>query len=297
MKNSTYILTALVVLILLVAGGAYAVVHMKDLKQLGLATTTPAVEVSTSHYSCAQGKIDAVFASSSVMLMLPDGSMLTLPQAVSGSGFRYESGTNVFAGKGSDATLTQNGLITYGNCLAGTNTDTNSTAGMKTFTDSGKTFSFSYPEMFTVTGSNAGYTMDWSSGSSQLGLVLAQIQIPKSFQANTNFDDAKFSVGTSADAAAVKNCLTANSASPLKTETVMINGTAFTKLTYSDAAAGNRYDTTSYRAVRNNQCYAIEYTIHYGNIQNYSPDSGVKEFDEAKVQGTLDSIARSFSFL
>jgi membrane-bound inhibitor of C-type lysozyme len=297
MKNSTYILTALVVLILLVAGGAYAIIHMQDLKPQGMATTTPLAEVSTSHYSCAQGKIDAVFASSSVMLVLPDGTMLTLPQAISGSGFRYESGTNVFAGKGSDATLTQNGLVAYGNCLAGTNTDTNSSTGMKTFTDTGKNFSFSYPEAFSVTGSNAGYTMDWSSGSTKLGLILAQIQIPKSLQPNTNFDDAKFSVGTSVDATAIKNCLTANSGSPVKTESATINGTVFTKLTYGDAAAGNRYDTTSYRTVRNNQCYAIEYTIHYGNIQNYSPDSGITEFNEAKVQGTLDSVARSFSLL
>jgi hypothetical protein len=155
---------------------------------------------------------------------------------------------------------------------------------MKTFTDSSGTFRFMYPGMFSLTGSDAGYTNDWSSGSAQLGLVLAQVTIPQSFQPKTNFADARFTVGTSADAAAVKDCLTeTNGSTSQKPVPVTINGVPYTKLTY--------------RTVRNNQCYAIEYTIHSANIGNFSPDQGITAFDHAKVQGALEDIVQSFRFL
>ncbi|MDB5237572.1 MAG: hypothetical protein JWL88_674, partial [Parcubacteria group bacterium] len=145
-------------------------------------------------------------------------------------------------------------------------------------------------------GSDAGYTTDWSSGSSQTGLVLAQVSIPQSFEPKTNFGDAKFTIGTSPDPIAVKNCLVAQSGGPLKSEKVTINGTAYTKLTYSDAGAGNRYDTVSYRTVRNSQCYAIEYTIHSSQFANY-PAGSITEFDQTKIQTILESVAHSFRFL
>ncbi|MDB5237258.1 MAG: hypothetical protein JWL88_360, partial [Parcubacteria group bacterium] len=153
MKNTTYLFAGLIVLILIIAGGLYAYTNIEGMKQANTATTTAMTAGTVAQYSCAQGAITATFSDSGVMLMLPDGTTLTLANAISGSGFRYESGTNVFAGKGSDATLTQNGLVTYGNCLAGTNTSTgmsgDTNAGMKSFTDSAKTFSFMYPSMFT----------------------------------------------------------------------------------------------------------------------------------------------------
>ena len=48
--------------------------------------------------------------------------------------------------------------------------------------------------------------------------------------------------------------------------------------------------------MRNSQCYAIEYTIHYANFENF-PKGAVKQFDEASLKATLDGIARSFTFL
>ncbi|MDB5265675.1 MAG: hypothetical protein JWM39_388 [Parcubacteria group bacterium] len=302
MKNTTYIWTAIIILVLLIASGAYAYVHINSLKQqLSMASTTPMMAGAATQYSCSQGSLSATFGTSSVMLMLPNARMLTLPQAVSGSGFRYESGTIVFNGKGSSATLTENGTVTYGNCLAGTNASTgtagDTNAGMKTFTDSSNTFKFTYPGMFALTGSDAGYTNDWSAGSAQLGLVLAQVTIPQSFEPKTNFGDAKFTVGTSADPAAVKGCLTQANGSMTKAPVnVTINGVKYAKLTFGDAGAGNLYDTTSYRTVKNNQCYAIEYTIHSSQFANY-PAGSITMFDQAKIQSTLDSIAQSFSFL
>jgi hypothetical protein len=80
------------------------------------------------------------------------------------------------------------------------------------------------------------------------------------------------------------------------TTQVNIGGLPFTKVSFQGAGAGNRYDTTSYRVVRDNQCYAVEYTIHYGVLENY-PKGSVKAFDEAKVQSALDEVAQSFQFL
>src|SRR5271170_3154148 len=101
----------------------------------GSSTTTPSNAVS---YFCSDGKgIKAIFfenPQSYVVLALSDGRALNLPQAVSGSGIRYElpdapvqagrspataSSTEdiVFWSEGNNAFLTENGATTYGNCV------------------------------------------------------------------------------------------------------------------------------------------------------------------------------------
>ena len=80
-------------------------------------------------------------------------------------------------------------------------------------------------------------------------------------------------------------------------EPVKIHGIPFTKFTFSDAGAGNLYETVSYRTKRGGECYVVEYTIHSTNIGMYSPDQGIKEFDRAKVVNMLEKMAKSFRFL
>lgn len=293
--KTTYISIGIIIL-LLIAAGAYAFFHIEGLKHMAVPATGNVVQ-----YSCTQGTIAATFTEGQVALVLSDGRQFMLPQAPSGSGIRYEKDGVVLVGKGNDAFLTENGTTTYANCVAaasntgGMSGDTN--AGMKTFTDASKTFRFSYPTMFSVTGGGIGYTNGWSDGSTETGLVLAQVVIPGSFQPKTNLSEARFSVGTSAAAGAVKNCFVNTNGNVNGKTEVTINGTKYTKLTYGDAGAGNFYDTTSYRTVRNDQCYAIEYTIHSTNVGNYSPDQGITEFDKAKVQSLLEGMAQSFAFL
>lgn len=158
--------------------------------------------------------------------------------------------------------------------------------GYMLYTDRGIGFTFAFPSNFSV-----------APNPSDDPEVLATITVPREYQLGTNFSDAKFTVNASAIPSNVANCLvspvTSQSSSPVR---VAIGGVAFTKIVYSDAAAGNRYDTTSYRTVRNKQCYAVEHTIHYGAIQNYPPGT-VKEFDEALVERALDEVAQSFEFL
>jgi hypothetical protein len=207
------------------------------------------------------------------------------------------NGTDVtFASKGNDAFLEENGSITYSDCVGGTTTPT---TGGTTFTDGSKTFSFTYAAPLTVAGGGIGYSTDWMVNATSSGLVLATVTLPKSFEPSTNFGDAKLTVGTSADPSAVSTCLTYNpSGGPATTPTTTtINGTQYTVFHESDAGAGNRYDTTSYRTLRDSQCYVVEYTIHYSAIENYPADSGITAFDETKVANLLDAVVHSFKFL
>jgi len=162
---------------------------------------------------------------------------------------------------------------------------------VKTFTEPSKTFRFMYLDTYILSNTDTGYSTDWMNGSVEMGRVLARVTIPKSFQPNTNFSDARFTVGTSADLTALKNCLVGG------TNQVDINGTPFTVFIMADAGAGNRYDTTSYRTVRNDQCYVVEYTIHSTNIGNYPPELGITEFDEVQIQSALEAMVHSFAFL
>ncbi len=166
-----------------------------------------------------------------------------------------------------------------------------------TYTDPNHVFSFSYPSIFTLSGGTMGYTQEWMNNATTTGLALVKVVVPQSFELNTNFSDARFTVGTSSHPDAVRSCLAAPaSGSPIQKTQVSIHGVVYTKYTTMDAAAGNRYETTSYRTVHAGQCYAIEYTIHYGNIQNYPTDSGITEFNKTKVQNALETIVQSFSF-
>lgn len=266
----------------------------------GAPTPTPALT-----YYCADHKTmqvafttDPATGGGRAALTLSDGRTFALPQAMSGSGMRYEAtstryGTDVaFIGKGDDAFLTEDGTVTYGNCTAATVTASDA-PGYALYTDEGKTFSFAFPLNVQVAGNAIGFSPDWSALATSSGLALARLTVPKSYAPGTNFNDASFTVGASADPEALAACATAQGATATPAK---IGDMQVTELTAHDAAAGNRYDTTSYRVVHNGECYAIEYTIHYGAIENY-PKGSVKAFDEAAVAAALDEVAKSFIFL
>ena len=159
-------------------------------------------------------------------------------------------------------------------------------------------FSFIYPKQFTVTGPKNAPTTEWRVGATTSGNLLATMTVPKSYMPGTNFSDAKLTVGASTNPAELgaKGCPASPAGyTPGSAAAVMINGQTFTKITTSDAAAGNRYDTTGYYTIRDGDCYAVEYTIHYGNIQNY-PTGTVKEFDETAVVNMLEKVVKSFVF-
>jgi membrane-bound inhibitor of C-type lysozyme len=75
-----------------------------------------------ARFACNDGKsIDATFVNgpaSRVRLVLSDGRMLTLPQALSGSGARYANADEslVFWNKGNTAFIEEKGKTTYDGC-------------------------------------------------------------------------------------------------------------------------------------------------------------------------------------
>jgi len=292
MKRPYTVIGIVVIVIILIAFGVYAYTHTQE--------SPDSTVTATASYLCRDGKtIDASFTNANVTLTLSDTRAFVLPQVVSGSGVRYEKDGVVFAGKGDNAFLEENGTQTYIDCVAtGSPAGSATTTGAKEFTDSAGTFSFMYPDTVTVSGGGVGYTQSWMNNATTSGLILAKGTLSKAFQPKTNFSEATFTVGTSPDPSAVAECLTYNpSGGPATAPTKeTINGTTYTVFHSSDAGAGNFYETTSYRTVRNNQCYAVEYTIHSTNIHNYSPDQGITEFDKTAVTNVLDGIVHSFRF-
>jgi hypothetical protein len=135
--------------------------------------------------------------------------------------------------------------------------------GLTTYVDPEGVFSFEYPTAWHVTGRD--------------GATLATVGVPQSYLPGTNFADAVLTVNWSNASSSLVSC----------------SGTESS----SEAAAGNRYDTTTVKKVYDGDCYTFEYTIHYGNIQNYDPNQGVSEFDEAKLKGELDQVIESFTYL
>lgn len=230
---------------------------------------------STFSFYCEEGMVIAKFSTSSVHLSLKNGNKeIDLPQDVSGSGARFSDGNMEFWNKGDNAFINEGDKSLYTNCVTGSlklNKDIN------TWTDAGETFSFDYPNTFNLYGSDGSYDIDWSSGSQLAGQLLVKVVLPKTFLPNTNFSDSYFTVGVSSDPEALKDCATTTKS--------------------SDAGAGNLYETTSQKFIKDNICYAIEYTIHSTNIGNYSPDQNIKEFDKNKVENIFQKIVQSFRFL
>lgn len=292
------------VVIILVALAALLYFVTRTVPTTGGATASSTATGAPVTFYCGSGNtLTATFGKNDVALSLSDGTRYTLAQTMSGSGIRYESSAAgndiVFASKGDSATLTNSASSTdmrFNQCTAAKVTSA-SAAGYDTYTDQSGTFSFEFPTAFQVAGTEMGYSQAWAQGATTSGQMLARIYVPHDYEAGTNFADAWLTVGVSADPSAVKMCLTNPAPVPHATSgQATIDNLPFTKLSFTGAGAGNRYDTTSYRIVRDGQCYAVEYTVHYGVLENF-PKGAVKAFDEAKVQGALDGVAKSFQFL
>ncbi len=175
--------------------------------------------------------------------------------------------------------------------------DTN-VAGIKSFVDWQGTISFDYPSAFVVLRTEPNATTEWMANATSSGMLLAALSVPASLQPKTNFSEARFTVGVSKEATALSQCLSYNPAGPSQVGTnVTINGVVFKKFVASEGAAGNIYDTTSYRAIHSGQCYVVEYTIHSTQLGNYPASAGIKAYDKAKVTTQLESVVKTFKFI
>jgi hypothetical protein len=168
---------------------------------------------------------------------------------------------------------------------------------IKNFTDSNNVFTLNYNSSFTNTEGAQVPTTDWSLNAKELGIVLAKINIPRGYKPNTNFSDAFLTIGRSTEPSAIKNCLNKTLESDKDEGFVTIGGFQFKKFTFSEGAAGNFYDSTSYRGIVDGDCYAVEYTIHSTNIGNYSGDQGITEFNKSEIQNEFEKTIQSLKFL
>lgn len=163
-------------------------------------------------------------------------------------------------------------------------------------------FALSYPLDFVTNDIySATPVTDWRQGANGgPGAIFFTLIIPKAFEPQTNFDDAKLTVASSHNKKAIADCLAPDASggpAAAVTSTATINGIAFTIFSSSDAGAGNYYETKSYRALHAGQCYAIEYTIHSSQIMNYPAEYNLHQFDKAKLTDVLDRIVGTFKFL
>ncbi len=163
--------------------------------------------------------------------------------------------------------------------------------------DQGK-FTIQYPIDFpTEENYSLVQTQDWRLNGGVPGNKYVTISIPKMYLPQSNFSEAKLTIGASQNPKAISECFTPDNAeSTTTTSTIDINGTQFKVFTFGGAGAGNLYEITSYRTVRSGQCFAIETTIHSGRIENYPESLRLHEFDKAKVANMLEKMVKTFKF-
>jgi len=162
-----------------------------------------------------------------------------------------------------------------------------------------KTFSIAYPIDFQTTD-NLLMTpsADWSMNAfGTTGVKAFTLTVPKAFEPQTNFSDATLTVGLSANATAVHECLSPSTEGSTSAATTTINGVAFSVFHSSDAGAGNLYATTSYRTLHSGTCYAIEYTVHSSQIANYPASYNLQPLDEHKIDSLMQQIVGTFTFI
>jgi hypothetical protein len=180
----------------------------------------------------------------------------------------------------------------YYNDPAEWQTDANNAAGG---------FSIAYPLDFdTQDNYSATPSADWrldANGAS--GVKYFTLTVPRAFEPQTNFADATLTVGASGNNTSVTQCLTPDvSGGPVTaTSSVTINDINFTVFTSTGAGAGNYYETTSYRTLHAGKCYAVEYTVHSGQIANYPSSYDLQPFNEQKINSLMQNIIGTFKFL
>lgn len=207
-------------------------------------------------------------------------------------GFYYggQYGTLV-AAIGQNATSTVAGASYY-ETPAEWQTDANNTAGG---------FSIAYPLDFDAQDNYlATPSTDWRLGANGAsGITYFTLTVPRAFEPQTNFADATLTVGASGNAVAVGACLAQdeNGGPATATSSATVNDIDFTIFKSTGAGAGNYYETTSYRTLHAGKCYAVEYTVHSGQIVNYPASYHLQPFDEQKINSVMQDIVGTFKFL
>ncbi|MFA6410010.1 MAG: hypothetical protein WCW26_00325 [Candidatus Buchananbacteria bacterium] len=151
-------------------------------------------------------------------------------------------------------------------------------------------FSFWYPKDSEIRKENLeGYL-----SLSKTGLV--GIFLPKDLFAGTNLGEVVVIVGVSTSTEILSKCEQINTINDEKDLGQAIIGILPAhKFSAVGVGAGNIYESTIYRLVKNQSCYEIVEMLHSGNIYNYDPGT-VKEFDQDKFSGILEEMVQTLGF-
>jgi hypothetical protein len=168
-----------------------------------------------------------------------------------------------------------------------------------TSTETATGFSIAYALDFPVVENNStAPTTDWRLNTIDLGVRVLTITVPAAFEPKTNFSDATLTVGYSKNSQSVADCLKVDAnGPPAVTSAMTINGVNFMVFTSSDAGAGNLYKTTSYRTIHAGICYAVEYTVHSGQLANFPASDGLTQYSDPMIDQVLDRVVGTFRFL
>jgi hypothetical protein len=190
------------------------------------------------------------------------------------------------------ATIATSTAVAYYNNSAEWQTDANNTAGG---------FSIAYPLDFdTQDNYLATSSTDWRLDANGVsGIKYFTLTVPRAFEPQTNFADATLTVGASGNNTAAAQCLAldASGGPATATSSITINGINFIVFTSTGAGAGNYYETTSYRTLHAGKCYAVEYTVHSGQIANYPSSYNLQPFNEQQIGSVMRNIVDTFKFM
>ncbi len=162
-------------------------------------------------------------------------------------------------------------------------------------------FTIAYPLDFdTQDNYPATPSTDWRlDANGVLGVKYFTLTVPRAFEPQTNFAGATLTVGAGGNNTAVAQCLTpgANEGPITATSSMTVNGINFTVFASTGVGAGNYYETTSYRTLHAGKCYAVEYTVHSGQILNYPSSYNLRPFDDRQINSVMQNIVGTFKFM
>ncbi|MBY0328482.1 hypothetical protein K2Q02_00070 [Patescibacteria group bacterium] len=142
--------------------------------------------------------------------------------------------------------------------------------------------SLQYGSVFETNTANETY-VSWGQAAPVVAKPLFSIRIPKSFQPQTNFSEATVTLYRIENSTDV--CLTAEGG-----ETASGTQNGWAVFTAGDAGAGNYYESTNYRMVKNNSCIMLQSLIHSTSLGAYDPSQGITEFDKEAVKTKLAEV-------
>ncbi|MDO8260730.1 MAG: hypothetical protein Q7T50_04520 [Candidatus Magasanikbacteria bacterium] len=140
--------------------------------------------------------------------------------------------------------------------------------------------SFSYPSEEIVSDNDQNQFLTKN--------ILNRIDLSANNFIGTNLGEASFIVGVTSNKAILNICLESGIGEEQQANRI-INGIDYSVFKSSEAGAGNRFQTLSFRTIKNDRCYEAVEFMHWGDINNY-PVGTVKEFDQALIQAKLDKI-------